>query len=410
MTYNTITDERIPIRLWNSKAVFDDATITQLRYTAQVPIVGPYIAAMPDSHKGTGAVVGSVIPTIKGIIPAAVGVDLGCGMSAVKTSLVSDDLDERILKKIYDTILERIPCGRTDNGGGGDIGAWHGPLPDPVKEAWEVLGPEYEKITEKHPRSKAKNTVGHLGTLGTGNHFLEICEDQNRGIWLVLHSGSRGPGNRIGTYFTELAKKDMGVHIKDLPDRNLAYLNEGTEYFDDYIAAVWWAQEFASVNRSLMMENFIRSVRKNIAFSVTEQKISCHHNYVSTENFYGQELWITRKGAIRAGFGEMGIIPGSMGDKSYIVSGLGNNDSFCSSSHGAGRQMGRREARNRFTTKDLVKQTEGVVCNKTKAVLDEIPGAYKPIDDVMESQKDLTNPIYTLKQLLNVKGESDDDE
>lgn len=245
-----------------------------------------------------------------------------------------------------------------------------------------------------------------LGTLGSGNHFIELCLDENDDVWIMLHSGSRGIGNMIGSYFIEKAKKRMEQYFITLPDGDLAYLPEDTDDFNDYVEAVGWAQNYALENRRVMMEAVIAALRRHIPkeFTITQEAINCHHNYVEKENHFGRNMWVTRKGAIRARVGDLGIIPGSMGQRSYIVRGKGNVESYCSCSHGAGRSMSRAEARRRFTVADLKEQTAGVECNKTDAVLDEIPAAYKDIDLVMENQKDLIEIVHTLKQVLNVKG------
>ncbi|HEX9454273.1 MAG TPA: RtcB family protein, partial [Candidatus Binatia bacterium] len=285
-------------------------------------------------------------------------------------------------------------------------GAWR-ELPKRQIGVWRQIEQRYKLITEKYPRLDRGNDVNHLGTLGTGNHFIEVCLDESERVWFMLHSGSRGVGNRIGTFFIEMAKNDMRQHIKNLPDKDLAYFEEGSEHFADYVDAVSWAQEFALYNRKLMMEQLIDAVSESGGvprFAPTEMAVNCHHNYVAREEHYGEMVFVTRKGAVRAGKGDMGIIPGSMGARSYIVRGLGNDESFHSCSHGAGRTMSRGEAKRRFSVADHIKATAGVECRKDAEVIDETPMAYKPIDDVMNAQKDLVEIVHTLRQVVCVKG------
>jgi tRNA-splicing ligase RtcB len=387
-----------PVKIWTPDV--DEASIVQLSNTARMPFVDPWVAAMPDVHLGMGATIGSVVPTKGAIIPAAVGVDIGCGMMAVKTDVRPDDIP---LVKLRSAIEARVPVGFNRH-------AKLNPLQDAIAEG---LVDEFCKLEQDHESFRAvsehKNrvTLAHqIGTLGGGNHFIEICLDENDDVWIMLHSGSRGIGNKIGMHFIGLAKQDMERHFIHLPDKDLAYLPEGTEHFDAYWAAVQWAQEYASVNRVVMMHS-IHAAFHDIGLVIgglAEKAINCHHNYVAREHHYGENLMVTRKGAIRARAGDMGIIPGSMGTRSYIVEGLGNPESFDSCSHGAGRRMSRTQARKTFTSEDLVAQTEGVECRKDKGVLDEIPGAYKDIDEVMENQTDLVKVKHTLKQIICVKG------
>jgi tRNA-splicing ligase RtcB len=299
-----------------------------------------------------------------------------------------------------------VPHGRTDNGGRNDRGAWRDP-PAAAAEAWNQIRPGYERIIARHPKLDRGSHVTHLGTLGTGNHFIEVCLDQQDQVWIVLHSGSRGVGNRIGTYFIEVAKADMRRWFVNLPDEDLAYLPEGTEHFDEYVEAVHWAQEYARLNRELMMAALIEGMRasgKVPAFEARLEAVNCHHNYVERESHFGENVLVTRKGAVRARRGDLGIIPGSMGARSYIVRGLGNDASFHSCSHGAGRAMSRNEARRRFTVADHVAATAGIECRKDADVIDETPMAYKSIDQVMEAQRDLVEVIHTLRQVVCVKG------
>jgi tRNA-splicing ligase RtcB len=305
------------------------------------------------------------------------------------------------------TAIERaVPHGRTDNGGRNDRGAWRSPPPRNAA-AWAQLEPRYSEIVAKHPRLGRGNDSNHLGTLGTGNHFIEVCLDEAENVWVVLHSGSRGVGNRIGQFFIELAKKDMQKFMINLPDKDLAYLPEGSENFEDYVKAVHWAQSYAMTNRELMMASILDALRESNLlppFSADVEVVNCHHNYVAIEEHYGERVFVTRKGAVRAGKEDLGIIPGSMGAKSFIVRGKGNPESFESCSHGAGRVMSRGEAKRRFTVEDHIRATEGVECRKDKDVIDETPAAYKSIEAVMEAQKDLVDVVHTLKQLVVVKG------
>ena len=395
----------VPVKAWTRGVQLEDAAKQQLLNVAQLPFIYKWIAAMPDVHWGMGATVGSVIPTKKAIIPAAVGVDIGCGMMALRTTLEASQLPDD-LKKIRSAIERAVPHGRTDNGGRNDRGAWKS-APSRQLEVWAELKPRYDAIVERHPKLGRGNDLNHLGTLGTGNHFIEVCLDEEGHVWFLLHSGSRGVGNRIGSYFIQLAKEDMRKHFINLPDANLAYLPQGTQHFDDYVAAVHWAQDFAMWNRRLMMESVVAAVKNSGVlppFEATEEVVNCHHNYVSIENHFGEDVFVTRKGAVRAKEGDLGIIPGSMGAKSFIVRGKGNPDSFHSCSHGAGRSMSRTEAKKRFTLADHEAATAGVECRKDSDVLDETPAAYKPIEAVMNAQKDLVDVVHTLRQVVCVKG------
>ncbi|MDI4670190.1 RtcB family protein [Pseudoalteromonas shioyasakiensis] len=404
--YNTIEQQgQVPIKTWTKGVPFEDAAIAQLNNIAQMSLVHSHIAVMPDVHMGKGATIGSVIPSVDAVIPAAVGVDIGCGMVATKTTLTASQLPDN-LAAIRHAFEAAVPHGRTGRGRGArDRGAWHN-IPDVVAGEWQKLEKRFEKICAKHPAIKNSNHVNHLGTMGTGNHFLELCLDENNAVWIMLHSGSRGVGNRIGTYFIELAKKEMERHQINLPDMDLAYLKEGSEYFDDYVEAVEWAQDFAAKNREIMMFNAIKALKKQIpiAFETAELAVNCHHNYISREHHFGKDCFVTRKGAVRAQKGEMGIIPGSMGARSFIVRGLGNPDSFNSCSHGAGRVMSRTKAKKVFNIQDQIAATQGVECRKDAAVIDEIPHAYKDIEKVMAAQQDLVEVVHTLKQIVCVKG------
>lgn len=401
--YEIIETSNVPIKAWTRGVGIEDAAKKQLENTARLPIIFRHVAVMPDVHFGIGATVGSVVPTEGAIIPAAVGVDIGCGMMAVQTDLDAKLLPDS-LKSLRSAIEKAVPHGRTANGGHGDRGAWS-KVPQGPSKAWAALEREYRTIVDKHPRVGKGNDVNQLGTLGGGNHFVEVCLDTTDKVWFMLHSGSRGVGNRIGSYFIELAKKDMRHHVNNLPDRDLAYLTEGTEHFDDYVEAVDWAQRYAMTNRQLMMDAVVKAARAELpAFALGEMAVNCHHNYVAKEHHFGHDVFVTRKGAVRARLGDLGIIPGSMGARSFIVRGKGEAQAFHSCSHGAGRVMSRGEAKRRFTIEDHEKATAGIECRKDANVIDETPMAYKPIDKVMEAQADLVEIVHELRQVVCVKG------
>jgi len=393
-----INKGKVPVKIYTEDV--EQTAIEQLCNIAQLPIVHSHVAAMPDVHAGIGATVGSVIPTKGAIIPAAVGVDIGCGMNAMRLSLKAGELPDS-LRRVRSAIEAAVPVGFDMHN-----------RDDTVRDSTvRSLSKGLHAIIDQHPgigkmqKAFSRTWIRQIGTLGGGNHFIEICVDENDDVWIMLHSGSRGIGNCIGRYFIALAKKDMRKHLANLPDKDLAYFSEGAEHFQDYVEAVHWAQDYALYNRREMMqliEDALRSVLP--VFKVTKEAINCHHNYVALEEHYGEKVYLTRKGAIRAGKGELGIIPGSMGAKSYIVRGKGTPASFCSCSHGAGRRMSRTKARKQFRTADMERQTDGVECRKDKGVLDEIPGAYKDIDQVMADQSDLVDVVHTLKQLVCVKG------
>ncbi|PIQ99675.1 MAG: RNA-splicing ligase RtcB [Nitrospinae bacterium CG11_big_fil_rev_8_21_14_0_20_45_15] len=407
-SYNTIqTKQGFPIKAWTRGVLLDESAEQQLKNVAQLPFIHQHIAVMPDVHWGMGATIGSVIATSGAIIPAAVGVDIGCGMMAVQTSLSADCLPDN-LKTLRANIEKAVPHGRTHNGGRGDRGSWDH-VPADQENIWSELQIGFNEIVSRHPKvgRNQPNHVNHLGTLGTGNHFIEVCLDEKNQVWFMLHSGSRGIGNRIGTYFIELAKEDMRRWFINLPDNNLAYLSEGTEHFADYVFAVNWAQNFARINRELMMKAVIKAIGTSPdipPFSAELKSVNCHHNYVAREHHFGKNVLVTRKGALRARKNDLGIIPGSMGTCSYIVQGLGNEESFHSCSHGAGRAMSRGQARKMFSIQDHIKATNGVECRKDIDVIDETPAAYKPIDDVMNAQKDLVEILHTLRQVICIKG------
>jgi tRNA-splicing ligase RtcB len=352
---------------------------------------------MPDVHFGQGSTVGSVIPTVGAIIPAAVGVDIGCGMMAVQTSMTASDLPDN-MARIRDEIEKAVPVGM----------ASHTKEDGLHKRGWSDLDTRFEAIMKKYPAIRGKlHPAFQVGTLGGGNHFIEVCLDEADRVWVMLHSGSRGIGNRIGTFFIERAKEEIHRLGISIPNRDLAYLQEGTELFDDYVDALLWAQDYARRNRDVMMDLTLKAMRevpRMPRFKVTDLAVNCHHNYVARENHFGQDLWITRKGAVRSGVSDLGIIPGSMGAKSFIVRGKGNADSFCSCSHGAGRTMSRGDAKRAFTLKQHREATAGVECRKDEGVIDETPMAYKDIDAVMAAQVDLVEVVHTLRQIVCVKG------
>jgi len=403
-SYDVIHPEGgVPIKAWTRGVPIEEAAAKQLANVARMPFIHQWVAAMPDVHWGIGATVGSVIPTVGAIIPAAVGVDIGCGMMAMQTTLTASDLPES-LRGVRSAIEAAVPHGRTPRGR--DKGSWHTP-PPPAVEAWSGLKPRFDAIVAKHAAVGHSNHQTHLGTLGTGDHFIEVCLDEGERVWFLLHSGSRGVGNKIGSYFIELAKKDMRKWMINLPDEDLAYLPEGTDHFKEYVEAVEWAQSFAMTNRRLMMSAIVAAVGSVPGlppFAAGVEAVNCHHNYVAREFHYGKNVLLTRKGAVRAREGDLGIVPGSMGARSYIVRGKGNPESFHSCSHGAGRAMSRTEARRRFSVADHVEATAGIECRKDPDVIDETPGAYKSIDAVMEAQKDLVEIVHTLRQVVCVKG------
>ena len=393
-----------PIKMWTRGVPVDESSKRQLLNTATMPFIYKWLAVMPDVHFGKGSTIGSVIPTKGAIIPAAVGVDIGCGMMAVRTSLTASDLPDN-LAPVRSALEKAVPHGRTTTRAKRDKGAWEN-LPAATEDAWAGLLPGFKAIIGKHPKLAKANTANHLGTLGTGNHFLEVCLDQEDRVWLMLHSGSRGVGNAIGSYFIERAKDDMRRFFINLPDADLAYLPEGTPNFADYWEAVDWAQRFAMENRKVMMRHAVDAMRGAIPkpFDAHLEAVNCHHNYVAREMHFGEEVMVTRKGAVHAGEGVMGIIPGSMGAKSFIVRGRGHAESFCSCSHGAGRVMSRTEAKRQFTVADHVAATAGVECRKDEGVIDETPRAYKDIDAVMAAQAALVEIVHTLRQVVCVKG------
>jgi len=377
----------------------DHRALKQLKNMISLPIIHSHIAAMPDVHAGIGATVGTVIPTVDAVIPAAVGVDIGCGMSAVRLDIYNSQLPDN-LANMRAAIECAVPVGMKRH-----------KMVNARTSVCKSMQSGIDQVFQRHPnilkmlKRPQETWVTQMGTLGSGNHFIEVCVDESKAVWLMLHSGSRGIGNAIGRYFIALAKRDMRGHMQNLPDKDLAYFAEGNKHLRDYIAAVEWAQNYASVNRNEMMKLVIRAIEPFLPdFRLTHMAINCHHNYVQREFHFGKSVYLTRKGAISAQTDELGIIPGSMGARSYIVRGKGNSDAFCSSSHGAGRTMSRAAAKKRFSKKDLLEQTRGVECRKDSKVIDEIPGAYKDIDQVMSNQSDLVDIVHTLKQVLCVKG------
>ena len=392
-----IKDGLVPVKIWADD--IEESALQQLKNISRLPFVQSHVAAMPDVHAGIGSTIGSVVATEKAIVPSMVGVDIGCGMNAVRLSLKASDLPDN-LKFLRDEIERRVPLGA-----GGrlqkeeDLNERYKRLPSTDFD----LCVDLNNITKGNYWEKAGQ---QLGSLGSGNHFIELCIDENQDVWIMLHSGSRGIGNMIGTHYIAKAKKEMERFFITLPDDNLAYFPENTEDFNDYMNAVGWAQNYALENRRIMMEQVILAIRLMLPteFTITQEAINCHHNYVEKEHHFGRNMWVTRKGAIRARAGDLGIIPGSMGQRSYIVRGKGDLQSYCSCSHGAGRVMSRAEAKRRFTLTDLIAQTEGVECRKDEGVLDEIPASYKDIDQVMANQTDLVEVMHTLKQVLCIKG------
>ena len=389
--YEVLYEEgNAPVKAWTNGVHFDDNAKKQLLNAASMPFIHKWIAVMPDVHVGKGATIGSVIPTIGAVIPAAVGVDLGCGMMAAKTTLTAADLPDS-LELMRHAIEKAVPHGMTL--GKRDNGSWGEP-PTDVLQKWLHLSEGFKALCDKHPWLEKSNNLKHLGTLGTGNHFIEVCLDEADSVWVMLHSGSRGVGNKIGSHFIAQAKKD------------LAYIPEGSEHFRAYVEAVGWAQDFAQANREVMMARTLQAIRQVLpkAFSADVEAVNCHHNYIRQEHHYGKDVWVTRKGAVSARAGEMGIIPGSMGTRSYIVRGLGNEESFCSCSHGAGRVMSRTEAKRRVSLEEHAKAVAGIECRVDTDIVDETPSAYKPIEAVMAAQNDLVEIVHTLKQVLCVKG------
>jgi tRNA-splicing ligase RtcB len=387
------------IKAWTKGVPVEPEAIKQLQNTASLPFIFNHVAVMPDVHFGMGATIGSVVATKGAVIPAAVGVDIGCGMMAIQLSLNAKDLPDN-LAAVRSEIEKCVPVGFAQHR--------DTVLDDSQQKIWAK---EVKNLIDQHPeiakivKDPVAKVMNQSGTLGGGNHFIELCLDENDDVWVMLHSGSRGIGNVIGRHFIEKAKIDMRVHHINLEDSNLSYLSEGTQYFDEYVTWVEWAQKYAAINRQVMMNLVLEALAKHLPeFDIKKQAINCHHNYISRENHFGSNVIVTRKGAVRARVDDYGIIPGSMGAKSFIVRGLGNEDSFCSCSHGAGRVMSRTKAKKVFSIQDHIEATKGVECRKDVSVIDETPKAYKDIDAVMKAQKDLVEIVHTLKQVVCVKG------
>lgn len=408
--YNVVKGDLVDVKMWTKFVPVESGAIDQLRSITSLPFVFKHVAAMPDVHVGTGSTVGTVMATRSAVIPAAVGVDIGCGMIACRISLKAEDLPDN-LHRIRTEIETMIPVGFDEHTTQRLNGKGHQDTRTLLNNQFKQLKKGLDDIVAKHPaiekmvKDAEEKAYRQLGTLGGGNHFVELCLDENNDVWIMLHSGSRGIGNAIGRYFIELAQKDMAAAGIVLPHKDLAYLTEGTKYYQDYVDAVDWAQQYAKRNRDAMLELVITALTRFLpTFKVTKEAINCHHNYISHEEHFGEDVIITRKGAVSAQKDELGIIPGSMGAKSFIVRGLGNADSYCSCSHGAGRKLSRTAAKKHISLEDHIKATEGVECRKDEAMIDESPAAYKSIDDVMASQADLVEVVHTLKQLICVKG------
>lgn len=406
-------------KIWDSHIPpIDKNALEQIKNISEMDIVWPYVAVMPDAHLGKGACVGTVIPTYKAIIPSSVGVDLSCGVYAVKTSLIANQMPDNLFE-LRCEIEKAVPHGRTNNGGSGDKGMWNN-IPQHITNDTSILNlmSGFKPMVEKYPKLNRHHArcMNHLGTLGTGNHFIELCLDESDHVWVMLHSGSRGIGNAIGTQFINEAKEYISQKNIILPDNDLAYLEEYTPLFEDYIYAIEWAGKFATYNRQFMMMAVLDVLRRTIKdVFVEEMAVNCHHNYVerifitngvidTINSLEAKGIFLTRKGAVKASRGTLGVILGSMGTKSYIVKGKGNFNSFDSCSHGSGRVMSRGEAKRKISLEDHESSLQGIECRKDKDVIDESPAAYKNVDLVMQSQADLVDIVYTLKQILCVKG------
>ena len=404
--YSTHQTHGAQLKLWDSAGPFEAGAMQQLRNVASLPFIFRHVAGMPDVHWGKGATVGSVIATRAAIVPAAVGVDIGCGMMAVRTTLTANDLPDS-LAAIRAEIERAVPKGFESTQGSNFLkGGWRD-TPNAVSRTWnDKFDRRYAAILARHPKIDGP-TANQLGSMGGGNHFIEVCLDEDDRVWAMLHSGSRGTGNRIGTYFIDAAKEAIAKEKLDfhLADRDLAFLSEGSQLFDDYIEAMHFAQDYAMVNRELMMVRVLEALRKHLpAFQTDKAAINCHHNYATREQHFGEQVWVTRKGAVSARTGELGIVPGSMGTGSFIVEGLGNEESFCSCSHGAGRVMSRGAAKKLITLEDHAAAMHGIEARLDEGVLDESPAAYKDIGAVMAAQEDLVTIRHRLRQVVNVKG------
>jgi tRNA-splicing ligase RtcB len=393
------------LKSWTSGVEVEWEAIQQLRNLAALPILAGHVAVMPDVHMGKGATVGSVIPTRAAIIPAAVGVDIGCGMCALRTDLKAEDLPTS-LAKLRSEIESVVPVGFTAH----ETGASRlGNSPSAAKV--RALSARYDslRILELIGKHDHTRTFRQLGTLGGGNHFIELSLDESGSVWIMLHSGSRNIGKTIGETAITVARNLAVTLDRQLVDKDLAWLDQGTDAFDIYIEGLRWAQDYAAINRDVMMQSVLKIMnetfaKKGSSIAILDKAVNCHHNYANVEEHFGEQIWVTRKGAVSARAGELGIIPGSMGTKSYIVRGKGNADAYCSCSHGAGRKMSRGAAKRNFTLEDFKEQTSGVECRKDASVLDEIPGAYKNVEAVMAAQSDLVEIAHTLKQVMCIKG------
>ena len=400
------TAENSRVKFWTSGVEVEEEAQKQIEKITALPVLAGHLAIMPDVHWGQGATVGSVIPTHAAVIPSAVGVDIGCGMCAVRTGLTANDLPDS-LREIRLAIEEKIPVGFAEHAqpldlsSEGRIGAMLSSTGKSLAERHSTL-----RILERIKNRNDAKAFCQLGTLGGGNHFIELCLDTQNQVWIMLHSGSRGIGNKIGSFAIQMAREIAESVDRQLPDKNLAWLDEGTPEFDLYVEGMRWAQDYAAHSRDLMLYLVLKTLREHFGFEVGvfESAINCHHNYTSVEIHFGQKMWLTRKGAVSAQLGELGIIPGSMGAKSFIVRGKGNADAYCSCSHGAGRKMSRSAAKKQFSVEDVKEQTAGVECKKDSSVIDEIPGAYKSIEAVMAAQADLVEVVHTLKQVMCIKG------
>ncbi len=395
-----------PLKLWDSAGPFEAGAMQQLRNVASLPFIFRHIAGMPDVHWGMGATVGSVIATKQAIVPAAVGVDIGCGMMAVRTSLTASQLPDS-LSAIRADIERAVPKGMESSQSANHAKGGWASTPNSVSRAWyDRFEDRWRRIVAKNPKVDGK-TTDQLASMGGGNHFIEVCLDESDRVWVMLHSGSRGTGNRIGTWFINAAKEAIVKETLDfhLVDKDLAFLTEGSQLFDDYIEAMHFAQDYAMANRELMMVLVLEALRKHVpTFKADKAAINCHHNYATREIHFGEQVWVTRKGAVSAREGELGIIPGSMGTGSFIVEGLGNAESFCSCSHGAGRVMSRGQAKKLISLDDHRAAMAGIEARVDEGVLDESPAAYKDIGAVMDAQQDLVRIRHRLRQVVNVKG------
>ena len=393
---------RINDRLLSWASILEPATEAQAKLTATMPFIHPHVALMPDAHLGLGATVGSVIPTLRAVMPAAVGVDIGCGMIAVRTQFTLSDIEGRsrvpggTLRRLRERIERAIPLSA-----GGRNKRIEPSAEGRIREL-EALAAE----SGFNPASYTDTWKLQLGSLGSGNHFIEVSLDETDAVWLFLHSGSRGIGNKIAQHHIQIARSAAERAGLQLPDRDLAHLEEGTKPFDRYLAELGWAQHFALLNREEMMDRVVAEFSEWIGEPVAErERINCHHNFTREETHFGERVWLSRKGAISARRGELGLIPGSMGTASYVVEGLGNELALQSSPHGAGRAYSRNAARRTFTHEQLREAMAGIEFRDTDAFLDEIPAAYKPIDQIMEDASDLVRVLHTLRQIVNVKGD-----